>query len=32
LKIERLAQRDKLVKKSADVVRPDAPVGTAAST
>jgi hypothetical protein len=31
LKIERLAQRDKLVKKSADVVRPDAPVGTAAS-
>ena len=30
LKIERLAQRDKLLKKSADVVRPDAPVGTAA--
>jgi hypothetical protein len=30
LKIERLAQRDKLVKKSADVVRPDAPMGTAA--
>lgn len=30
LKIERLAHRDKLLKKSADVVRPDAPVGTAA--
>ena len=30
LKIERLAQRDKLLKKSADAVRPDAPVGTAA--